>query len=167
MIEAMISPLEASGRSIAAAYEGLDEESARWRPGPARWSLLEILCHLLDEEREDFRRRIALLLEDRCPRGTGVVGKPCAAGGRADDDPGEIGFHRFDVGNAAGHVGRSDIPPTQVLGYGALILGVYATSREAGQEREQGSQTGSTHGVPPAETSFLESDQRQHGGPPG
>ena len=29
-----------------------------WKPAPDKWSLLEIVCHLYDEEREDFRARV-------------------------------------------------------------------------------------------------------------
>jgi len=36
----------------------------RWRPHPEHWCLLEIICHLYDEEREDFRARIRSVLED-------------------------------------------------------------------------------------------------------
>lgn len=31
------------------------EEMARWKPSPEKWCLLEVICHLYDEEREDFR----------------------------------------------------------------------------------------------------------------
>ena len=34
------------------------EAAQRWRPAPAKWSRLEIVCHLYDEEREDFRARV-------------------------------------------------------------------------------------------------------------
>jgi DinB superfamily len=34
-----------------------------WRPQPEKWSLLEIICHLYDEEREDFRARVMHVLE--------------------------------------------------------------------------------------------------------
>ncbi len=37
-------------------------EQARWKPEPDRWSILEVINHLYDEEREDFRRRINLTL---------------------------------------------------------------------------------------------------------
>lgn len=37
-------------------------EQARWKPAPDRWSILEVINHLFDEEREDFRRRIDLTL---------------------------------------------------------------------------------------------------------
>jgi hypothetical protein len=34
-----------------------------WRPKPEKWCLLEIVCHLYDEEREDFRARVKHTLE--------------------------------------------------------------------------------------------------------
>ena len=37
-------------------------EQARWRPEPGKWSLLEVVNHLADEEREDFRHRLDLTL---------------------------------------------------------------------------------------------------------
>jgi hypothetical protein len=33
-------------------------EQARWKPSPDDWSILEIINHLADEEREDFRQRL-------------------------------------------------------------------------------------------------------------
>ncbi|NNC69863.1 MAG: DinB family protein [Flavobacteriaceae bacterium] len=33
-----------------------------WRPQPEKWNLLEIVCHLYDEEREDFRARVRHVL---------------------------------------------------------------------------------------------------------
>ncbi len=44
---------------------GVDPEQARWKPTPQQWSILEILAHLVDEEREDFPARIAATLEGR------------------------------------------------------------------------------------------------------
>lgn len=35
---------------------------ARWKPSPDKWSLLEVINHLADEERDDFRRRLDLIL---------------------------------------------------------------------------------------------------------
>ena len=34
------------------------EPMINWKPTPEAWSLLEIVCHLYDEEREDFRTRV-------------------------------------------------------------------------------------------------------------
>lgn len=41
----------------------IDEEMFKWKSSPEQWSLLEIACHLHDEEREDFRVRLKLVLE--------------------------------------------------------------------------------------------------------
>lgn len=41
----------------------LDEQCYRWRPSAEKWNLLEIVCHLRDEEREDFRTRTRHVLE--------------------------------------------------------------------------------------------------------
>jgi hypothetical protein len=35
-----------------------------WRPSREKWCLLEIICHLYDEEREDFRARTKHVLEN-------------------------------------------------------------------------------------------------------
>ncbi len=34
-----------------------------WKQNPTKWSLLEIVCHLYDEEREDFKFRTQWVLE--------------------------------------------------------------------------------------------------------
>ena len=56
--------LSRNGTSIVSLLTGISEEQATWRPAPEKWSLLEIVNHLCDEERDDFRRRVALTLED-------------------------------------------------------------------------------------------------------
>jgi hypothetical protein len=43
--------------------EGINKEQYAWRPAPEKWNLLEVLCHLYDEEREDFRARLKHTLE--------------------------------------------------------------------------------------------------------
>ena len=40
------------------------EAEYRWRPQPEKWCLLEIVCHLHDEEVEDFRTRTRHVLEN-------------------------------------------------------------------------------------------------------
>ena len=42
---------------------GLTKDEYVWRPKPEKWCLLEIICHLYDEEREDFRARTKHVLE--------------------------------------------------------------------------------------------------------
>ena len=44
--------------------ENLKEEVYRWKPSSEKWSILEVLVHLYDEEREDFRARLKHTLEN-------------------------------------------------------------------------------------------------------
>ncbi len=53
-----IMRLAASVRVFEGLVEGVSDEQARWKPAPERWSMLEVLNHLYDEEREDFRQRL-------------------------------------------------------------------------------------------------------------
>jgi hypothetical protein len=41
---------------------GISEEEYKWRSEPKKWNLLELVCHLYDEEREDFRTRVEYAL---------------------------------------------------------------------------------------------------------
>ena len=42
---------------------GVPKEEFLWKPHPEKWCMLEIVCHLCDEEREDFRTRIKCVLD--------------------------------------------------------------------------------------------------------
>lgn len=44
-------------------FEDENEDMFLWKQTPEKWCLLEILCHLYDEEREDFRFRTKWVLE--------------------------------------------------------------------------------------------------------
>jgi hypothetical protein len=50
-------------RVLEALLGGLDLATWRARPAPAEWSPLEIVCHLRDEEAEDFGARLRVVLE--------------------------------------------------------------------------------------------------------
>jgi hypothetical protein len=41
---------------------GISDEQARWKPDANSWSILEVVNHLCDEEREDFRVRLDHIL---------------------------------------------------------------------------------------------------------
>lgn len=49
---------------LRAAAHTVSAGDARWKPAPEHWSILEVCCHLLDEEHEDFAARIASTLRD-------------------------------------------------------------------------------------------------------
>lgn len=51
----------ATFRSLLA---GTDKPLHAFRYAPGKWNLLEIVCHLYDEEREDFRARVKHILEN-------------------------------------------------------------------------------------------------------
>jgi hypothetical protein len=54
--------LESSTEMIRALLSGITAEEARIKPTPESWSILEVVCHLYDEEREDFREHLDFIL---------------------------------------------------------------------------------------------------------
>ncbi|MFT4525632.1 MAG: hypothetical protein ACI9FU_001777 [Granulosicoccus sp.] len=56
--------LERNGVVFETLLHDLPEEMLRWRSAEGKWNLLDIVCHLLDEEREDFRVRVSMVLQD-------------------------------------------------------------------------------------------------------
>lgn len=59
-----ITQMANNAQTIRALTEGVSDEQARWKPNPKTWSLLEVICHLVDEEREDFRTRVDTILHN-------------------------------------------------------------------------------------------------------
>jgi hypothetical protein len=47
---------------IRSLVAGITQDEAKVKPAPGSWSILETLCHLYDEEREDFRPRLQFIL---------------------------------------------------------------------------------------------------------
>jgi hypothetical protein len=47
---------------IQSFLTGLAQEDAQFKPTPETWSILEVTCHLYDEEREDFREHLDFIL---------------------------------------------------------------------------------------------------------
>ncbi len=61
-LKLLIAHMDSNTRRIKSLIEGVSVEQARWRPEPDSWSLLEVLNHLGDEERQDFRVRLDIIL---------------------------------------------------------------------------------------------------------
>lgn len=57
-----LNRLTANAEAITALARSASIEQARWKPTPETWSILEVIGHLYDEEREDFRQRVDYLL---------------------------------------------------------------------------------------------------------
>src|SRR5262249_22287391 len=55
-----IQQLTAHCATICQLCEGISVEQSRAKPQPEAWSILEVVNHLVDEEREDFRQRLDL-----------------------------------------------------------------------------------------------------------
>jgi hypothetical protein len=51
-----------NAEAIRRLAQGTTAVQARWKPDPKSWSILEVINHLYDEEREDFRFRLDLIL---------------------------------------------------------------------------------------------------------
>ncbi len=58
----LLQELTCSSRTITALLDGITPEEARIKPDENSWSILEVTCHLLDEEKEDFRERLGFIL---------------------------------------------------------------------------------------------------------
>lgn len=50
-----IEQLTVNAAALKALTAGISPEQARWKPSSETWSVLEVVNHLADEEREDFR----------------------------------------------------------------------------------------------------------------
>ena len=60
--EKSLAQLEINKSIIENLMLNLTEEQVRWKPSESRWSILEILNHIIDIEIEDFRYNFDLIL---------------------------------------------------------------------------------------------------------
>lgn len=58
----LFQELRNSTEMIRALLAGVTQEEAQVKPNPESWSILEVICHLYDEEREDFREHLDFIL---------------------------------------------------------------------------------------------------------
>jgi hypothetical protein len=59
----IILELENNGNIFKEFFHSISNELVLFKPSPDKWSMLEIVCHLKDEEVEDWRTRIKCQLE--------------------------------------------------------------------------------------------------------
>lgn len=58
----MLERMQRQAEAIRYLVDGTSDEQARWKPSAGEWSILEVVNHLADEERDDFRTRLELTL---------------------------------------------------------------------------------------------------------
>ncbi|RDY58159.1 DinB family protein [Flagellimonas nanhaiensis] len=58
LLESVIAELKRNRKIFQETLSGIPLELVYWKNNPKDWSLLEIICHLVDEEVEDFRARV-------------------------------------------------------------------------------------------------------------
>jgi hypothetical protein len=63
-ISEIITQLKANRATFETLLSDIPTPLQLWRPHAEHWCLLEIICHLYDEEREDFRARLTSVLDD-------------------------------------------------------------------------------------------------------
>jgi hypothetical protein len=59
----IINELDRNRTVFESLLSGLKQEEYLWKPSEDKWCLLEVLCHLYDEEREDFKERLNHVLQ--------------------------------------------------------------------------------------------------------
>lgn len=60
----LVGQLIDNAERIEGLLRGLSVDEARWKPDRDSWSFLEVINHLHDEEVEDFRVRLDIILHD-------------------------------------------------------------------------------------------------------
>jgi uncharacterized damage-inducible protein DinB len=61
-LEQNLRQMGKNAQVIQQLVQDFDETQARWKPDTNSWSILEVINHLYDEEREDFRTRLDFTL---------------------------------------------------------------------------------------------------------
>ncbi len=61
-IDYLAAQMGQSAATIEQLVRSVSDAQAVWKPDPTSWSVLEVVNHLHDEEREDFRIRLDIML---------------------------------------------------------------------------------------------------------
>jgi len=61
-LESVCAQMERQALAIQALAQDVSDGQAHWKPGAEDWSILEVINHLYDEEIEDFRAHLDLIL---------------------------------------------------------------------------------------------------------
>lgn len=70
--------LRATPARLKAALKGVPKKLLLWRPAPGKWSILEIVCHMRDMEREAYLGRYERILAENDPKLPDIEGEALA-----------------------------------------------------------------------------------------
>ncbi len=63
-INETIRALSANAEAMRALLQSVPPEQGQWKPGPEIWSLHEVMQHMYNEERLDFRKHLREMFSD-------------------------------------------------------------------------------------------------------
>jgi hypothetical protein len=74
----LLDILQATPATLKAALKGVPRKLLLWRPAPGKWSILEIVCHMRDMEREAYLARYQRILAEDEPSLPDIEGEALA-----------------------------------------------------------------------------------------
>jgi hypothetical protein len=66
-IDEIIRQLTGNAQAMRALVQTISDEQAQWKPNPETWSMKEVMEHVYNEERIDFRKILKRMLNDTPP----------------------------------------------------------------------------------------------------
>jgi len=70
--------LRATPAKLKAAVKGIPKSALLWTPAPGKWSILEIVCHLRDMEKDAYLTRYQRILAEETPTLPDIDGDRCS-----------------------------------------------------------------------------------------
>jgi len=63
-VQEVVQQLTVNAETIRALVQSVSDEQAKWQPNPETWSMMQIMEHVYNEERIDFRQHLKEMLHD-------------------------------------------------------------------------------------------------------
>jgi hypothetical protein len=108
----VIDRLALNAGVLQAQVQSLTPVQAKWQPAPGKWSILEVINHLGDEETEDFRMRLQRTLEDPSKDWPPIDPEAAATERRYNERDLQKSFNRFAVERASSVAWLRSLPET-------------------------------------------------------
>ncbi len=92
-VDYLTARLARQAETIQSLVRDVTDEQSRWKPGPDQWSILEVINHLADEEIEDFRAHLDLILHHPAQSWPSIAPQAWVV---------ERGYNRREIGESLG-----------------------------------------------------------------